>query len=89
MREVEIIRLRTVWRDAEGHAQGGADFYLPEGSRIVMIQRWEHTASQKVFAQVEPDPIGELDLLTYWLQNWRNDHENNITYEVDDVGYYC
>lgn len=96
MRTGKIVELRCVYRDEDKNVQGGVNFYLPENSRIVMIQTWEHTASGEIWGQVQPDPIGsDQGLLEYFLEAWQDRKENPWTgglihYEVEDVdGNYC
>lgn len=85
MKNGKIVQLRTVWADDDGHIQGGINFFLPEDSRIVMIQRWEYMAAGNVYSQVEPDVIGEQGLLEYWIHSFKHDHENDREYRIDDV----
>lgn len=86
---VEIIKLSVVYRDEDKNIQGGIDFFLPEGSVVVMYQVWEHTASGRLYDPVNPDAIGEMGLLEYFLEAWQDrprESGDGVThYEVDDV----
>lgn len=68
-----MIKVKALSRElVDGYPDGGADFYWERGSRVVLIQHWEHRASGPVWGQVEPDPMYGDDLAAYIKGSWDN-----------------
>ncbi len=84
-----MIKIQALSRElVDGYPSGGAHFYWEPGSRVVLIQHWEHTASGPIWGQVEPDPMsgagdqetsGE-DLCVYIKECW----DNYIVIDVEE-----
>jgi len=68
-----MIKVKALSRElVDGYPDGGADFYWEKGSRVVLIQEWEHMVSGPVWSQVEVDPMTGDNLAEYISECWEN-----------------
>jgi hypothetical protein len=66
-----MIKVQALSRElVDGHPAGGAHFYWEPGSRVVLVQEWEHRASGPVWDQVVSDPMAGTDLCVYIKECW-------------------
>lgn len=76
-----MIKIKALSKElVDGYPDGGAHFYWEPGSRIVLVQEWEHMAAGPVWGQVMPDPMVKDDLAKYINTFW----DNYIIVEVEE-----
>lgn len=74
--------IKALSYDEDGQISGGLNIYWTQGSRVVLYNTWEYTASGNIYSPVSPDPIGEVSLLEYFIDCWT---QGEIEYHMEDV----